>query len=282
MKIFIEGTGTMGPGIAQVFAQGGHGVLIHHHESAQKAQDSINGIEKRLARLVDRGKMDAPVKDALLARIKPCEFLEDATSCDLTIEAIAENMEVKRDFFAKMDKICKPEAIFATNTSSLSITEIAEAVKRQGQFIGLHFFNPAPVMKLVEVIRGLKTSDATLNTTFSLCKELGKDPIEVKEAPGFVVNKILIPMINEAICVLDEGTASAEDIDLAMRLGAGHPMGPLALSDFIGNDIVLNIMSTLHSETGDPKYRPAPLLRKMVRAGYLGAKSGEGFHKYSK
>lgn len=278
--VCVAGAGTMGAGIAQVFAQAGWAVVLYDIQ-LDFAKKGYAGIEKGLNRLVEKGKMEAAKKDEMLARISVSETLEDAANCDLVVEAIVENVKIKQEFFGKLDKICKPETIFASNTSSISITEIAAGVARQDQFLGMHFFNPAPVMKLVEVIRGFQTSDETFTKVFTLSQELGKEPVEVKEAPGFVVNKILVPMINEAICILEQGIASVSDIDKAMCLGAGHPMGPLALSDLVGNDIVLNIMETLLAETGDSKYRPSVLLKKMVRAGKLGKKSGEGFYSYS-
>jgi len=279
MKVFVAGSGTMGAGIAQVFAQSGYDTILYDI-SIEIANAGIVQLNKSLMRQVERGKMEAAQKDAILAKIAPSSSLDDAAPCDLVVEAIIENMDIKKEFFSKLDKICKLDTIFATNTSSLSITEIAAALSRQDRFLGMHFFNPAPVMKLVEVIKGFGTSEDSFNKIFALSKELGKEPVEVKEAPGFVVNKILVPMINEAICVLDEGTASAVDIDTAMRLGAGHPMGPLALADLIGIDVVLNVMNVLYDETGDPKYRPSYLLKKMVRAGRLGKKTGKGFHVY--
>lgn len=279
MKVFVAGAGAMGAGIAQVFSQGGWDVVLYDI-SLNMAQKGLNSIEKGFSRLVEKGRMDAETQRAALAGIKTSEALQDAVECDLVIEAIIEDMQIKQDFFAALDKICKPKAIFATNTSSLSITEISSATSRQDKFVGMHFFNPAPIMKLVEVIKSFKTSDETFNFIYDTAKSLGKEPIEVQEAPGFVVNKILVPMINEAICVLEQGVASAEDIDKAMCLGTGHPLGPLALSDLIGNDVVLNIMNILMSETGDPKYRPAALLKKMVRANLLGKKTGAGFYDY--
>ncbi|MCL2569537.1 MAG: 3-hydroxybutyryl-CoA dehydrogenase [Oscillospiraceae bacterium] len=278
-SVFVAGAGTMGAGVAQVFAGTGCRVVLYDIQLAF-AEAGVAKIGKGLEKLVEKGKMDEAQKAALLGNISASAALEDAADCDLVLEAIVEDVAIKRSFFQKLDAICKPEAIFASNTSSISITEIAAAVARQGQFVGMHFFNPAPVMKLVEVIRGAQTSDETFQRVFALSEALGKEPVEVEEAPGFVVNRILIPMINEAIGVLEQGVASAADIDKAMCLGAGHPMGPLALSDLVGNDVVLNIMNTLYTETGDSKYRASGLLKKMVRAGKLGKKTGEGFHKY--
>lgn len=281
MKIFVAGAGTMGAGIAQVFAQAGHDVALYD-VTAEIAEKGRAGLDKSLGKLVEKGKMDESQKQDILSRITAVGEMEAAKGCGLAIEAIVENAAVKKEFFMKLDKQCGPEAILATNTSSISITELASAVSRPGMFIGMHFFNPAAVMKLVEVIRGQQTTDETFDAVFALAKEVGKDPIEVMEAPGFVVNKILIPMINEAVCVLEQGVASAADIDKAMCLGAGHPMGPLALSDLIGNDVVLSIMDTIFKETGDSKYRASVLLRKLVRAGKLGRKSGAGFFEYGK
>ena len=271
----------MGPGVAQVFAGAGHSTYLFHHKDIKKAQKGIDIINNNISRLVERGKMDVLDKESLLERIAPSAQMGDASSCDLVIEVIAEDLEVKKNFFTEIDKLCKPDVILATCTSSLSITELAKAVTKQERFIGLHFFNPAPVMKLVEIIKGRKTSDDTTNTIISICKSIGKDPIEIMDSPGFVVNRVLMLMINEAIHILNEGVASSEDIDTAMRLGAGHPIGPLALSDFIGNDIVLSIMNTIYDETGNSKFHPAPLLKKMVRAGRLGKKSTSGFYEYS-
>ena len=281
MKIFIAGAGTMGAGIAQVFGQAGHDVVLYDI-SADFAAKGLAGIKKGLEKLVERGKIEEAKKDDILGKISTSADLNSAADCDLALEAIIENVEIKKELFAKLDKICKADAIFATNTSGISITDLANGLSRPCKFIGMHFFNPAPVMKLVEVIRGFQTSDATFDTVFELSAEIGKEPVQVQEAPGFVVNKILVPMINEAICLLEQGVASAADIDKAMKLGAGHPMGPLELSDLIGNDVVLFIMETLLKETGDSKYRPSTLLRKMVRAGKLGRKNGEGFFSYAK
>jgi 3-hydroxybutyryl-CoA dehydrogenase len=280
-KIGIIGAGTMGADIAQVFVLKGYDVAVRIRE---KTYDNIAAskakFDKTLNRLVEKGRLEAAAKQAALEHLAFTYSLGDLADCDLVIEAIVEDMQTKRELFKNLDAVCKPETILATNTSSLSITELSTCVARQDRFIGMHFFNPVPVMKLVEVIRGLFTSDETFKAIYELSLAIGKEPVEVKDAPGFVVNKILIPMVNEAVCVLQEGVASAEDIDKAMKLGANHPMGPLALSDLIGNDIVLDIMEILYKETGDPKYRPAQLLRQMVRGGLLGKKTGRGFYKY--
>ncbi len=278
MKICVIGTGTMGAGIVQAFAQAGMPVVMKSRSEAS-LEKGLAKIKKGLAKLVEKGKVTQEYMDQTVANITTTTDYNACADCDLVIEAAVEAMDMKKELFAMLDGICKPEAIIATNTSSLSITEIAAATKRGDKIIGMHFFNPAPVMKLVEVIRGLTTSDETYATIKELVEKIGKTPVEIKEAPGFVVNRILIPMVNEGVGILADGVASVEDIDTAMKLGANHPMGPLALGDLIGLDVCLAIMEVLHSEFGD-KYLPHPLLRKMVRAGKLGRKSGEGFYKY--
>ena len=278
-KIFVLGAGTMGAGIVQAFAQKGYEVIVRDIKD-EFVERGLAGINKNLSELVAKGKMDEATKEDILSRISGTTDMNLAEDCDLVVEAAIENMKIKKEIFAELDKICKPETILASNTSSLSITEVASATNRPEKVIGMHFFNPAPVMKLVEIIRGMATSQETFDFVKGLSLAIGKEPVEVAEAPGFVVNRILIPMINEASFILQEGIASVEDIDTAMKFGANHPMGPLALGDLIGLDVCLAIMDVLYNETGDNKYRASSTLRKYVRAGWLGRKTGRGFYNY--
>ena len=278
-KIVVIGGGTMGLDIAQVFARSGFEVVVRDiKEEIIKASEAR--LNKGLDKLVAKGKMDEAGKKAITDKISFTVDLAAAADADLVVEAAIENLEIKKSVFAELDALCKPETILASNTSSISITAIAAATKRADKFIGMHFFNPATVMKLVEVIRGEHTSDETFKAIWELSEAIGKVPVEVNEAPGFVVNKILIPMINEGIDLVYTGVASVEGVDNAMKLGANHPIGPLALGDLVGLDVCLAIMDTIYNETHDPKYRASLLLRKMVRAGKLGRKTGEGFYKY--
>ena len=276
-NVGVIGAGTMGQGIANAFATAGYNVTVCDIK-IEWAQNGINKIGAKLDKLVSREKITAEKAEGIKANLTAGEY-KDLADCDLIVEAVLEKMEIKKDLFKTLDEICKEDCIFGTNTSSLSVTEIANGIKHN--VIGMHFFNPADRMKLVEVISGENTPVETKEAIIECSKSLGKTPVEVAEGPGFVVNRILIPMINEACFIYQEGLASVEDIDTAMKLGANHPMGPLALGDFIGLDIVLDVMEVLYTETGDPKYRPCTLLKKMVRAGKLGQKTKQGFYSYN-
>lgn len=279
MKVLVIGSGTMGAGITQVIAQSNHQVILY--DISNSALDKgFNRISKSLNKLVLKEKIVEETKTNILNNISTTVDLNDASDVDLVIEAAVENMDIKKEIFKQLEGLINKDAILATNTSSLSITELATITNRPDKIIGVHFFNPAPIMKLVEIIKGLSTSEDTLAKVKDFIASLNKEGVLVSEAPGFVVNRILIPMINEAIGILAEGVASKDDIDKAMMLGANHPIGPLKLADLIGNDVVLAIMEVLYDEFADSKYRPHPMLRKMVRGNLLGRKTGQGFYNY--